>query len=258
MPDKRQIIDHWFADLYDQEETDTVDVALLLELLGLAPLNVLDPCCGTGRILLPLAQAGHTATGFDAEEAMLNRLSAKAQGVPRLNFRKMDAVTGDWGQGFDVVVLAGNILINIESDMDYKRAQETFIQKAAACLRPGGYLYLDFDLHARPLEVFTLKKERVIFQGTDDLGVSGKCSLLEGRYDTDTQMYWGKGIKELTLPNGEKIVENLQSSKHIPTLDDVLGWLQACGFEVLIIYGDHEKHPIGPDTHRAILYAKKA
>lgn len=258
MLNRKQIIDHWFADLYDQEETYTMDVALLLDLLGLDPKYVLEPCCGTGRILLPLAQTGHTVTGFDAQEAMLSRLSAKAEGVPRLSYRKMDAITGDWGYGFDAVVLAGNIIINIESDMNYKQAQETFIQKAAACLRPGGYLYLDFDLHARPLEVFTLKKERVIFQGTDGTGISGKCVALEGGYDSDTQMCWGKGIKELTLPNGEKIVENLQSSKHIPTLDDVTGWLHAYGFEILTAYGDYEKNPIGPDTHKAILYAKKA
>ncbi len=257
MLDRKQIMGHWFADLYDQEETYTMDVALLLDTLGPDPKNVLEACCGTGRILLPLAQAGHTATGFDKEEAMLNKLKPKAEGVPRLHYRKMDAVTGDWGHGFDVVVLAGNILINIESEMNYKQAQETFIQKAAACLKPGGYLYLDFDLHARPWEVFPLKKERVIFQGTDDTGVTGKCVALEGGYDVDTQMCWGKGIKELNLPSGEKIVEDVRSLKHIPTLEDVTGWLHAYGFEILTAYGDYEKHPIGPDTHRAILYAKK-
>ncbi len=257
MPNRKQIIDHWFADLYDQEETYTMDVALLLDTLGPDPKNVLEACCGTGRILLPMAQAGHTVTGFDAEEAMLNKLKPKAEGVPRLHYRKMDAISGDWGQGFDVVVLAGNILINIESEMNYKQAQETFIQKAAACLRPGGYLYLDFNLHARPQEVFTLNRERIIFQGTDDQGVSGKCTLLEGTYDPDTQMCRSRGRKELTMPNGEIIVENTVSTKHIPTLDDVTGWLHANGFEILTAYGDYEKHPIGPDTHRAILYARK-
>jgi SAM-dependent methyltransferase len=257
MLNKKQIMDHWFADLYDQEETYTMDVALLLDTLGPDPKNVLEACCGTGRILLPLALAGHTATGFDKETAMLARLKPKAEGVPHLYYREMDGVTGDWGQGFDVVVLAGNILINIESDMDYKQAQETFLKKAAACLKPGGYLYLDFDLHARPWEAFTLKKERVIFQGTDDTGVTGKCVALEGGYDRDTQMCWGKGIKELTLPNGEKIMEDVRSLKHIPTLSDVTGWLHAYGFKILTAYGDYEKHPIGPDTHRAILYARK-
>ncbi len=258
MLNKEQILAHWVADLYDQEETETADVALLLDTIGPTPQNVLEVCCGSGRILIPLAHAGHTVTGFDKQEAMLKRLEAKAKGVPRLSFFKMDAVTGDWGRGFDTVVLAGNILINIETPMPDKQAQELFIQKAATCLRQGGRLYLDFELHANPQEIFTLHHERIIFQGTDDMGVRGKCSLLEGVYDPATQMYRGKGRKELTLPSGETIMEKTSSLKHIPTLNDVTGWLHSNGFSVLSSYGDYGRHPIGSNTYRGILYAEKA
>lgn len=57
----QEIYDKWFADLYELEETETEDVLLLLSLLGSKPLKVLEPACGSGRILVPLAKAGHQA-----------------------------------------------------------------------------------------------------------------------------------------------------------------------------------------------------
>jgi SAM-dependent methyltransferase len=250
-------MDHWFAGLYDQEETGTQDIALLLDFLGPIPQNILEACCGTGRILIPLSQAGHTVTGFDADEAMLERLSIKAQGTPCLSYMKMDAFSGDWGQDYDAVVLAGNILINIKTQIPYRQAQETFIEKAAGCLRTGGRLFLDFDLHERPQDVFTLHKERVIFEGTDDQGVNGKYSLLDGVYDPDTRLCHTKGRAELILQSGERITKNMDSLKYIPTLNEVVQWLDVNRLSIVADYGAFDKRPIGPDTHRAILCAKK-
>jgi SAM-dependent methyltransferase len=39
---------------------------------------ILEPMCGTGRFLLPLAEEGFEIHGFDASQAMLDRLHAKA------------------------------------------------------------------------------------------------------------------------------------------------------------------------------------
>jgi hypothetical protein len=72
-----------------------------------------------------------------------------------------------------VVALAGNILVNIESDKDYSEAQAMFICKAAEALRPGGHVYLDFDLH---INLSSSLDDSCYFHGTDDFGTSGKFS----------------------------------------------------------------------------------
>ncbi|KTD53471.1 methyltransferase [Legionella santicrucis] len=41
--------------------------------------RILEPMCGTGRFLLPLQEEGFDVYGFDASEAMLTRLDAKAK-----------------------------------------------------------------------------------------------------------------------------------------------------------------------------------
>jgi len=44
--------------------------------------TVLELGCGTGRVLLPLARAGHDVTGIDASAAMLARCRAKLAREP--------------------------------------------------------------------------------------------------------------------------------------------------------------------------------
>jgi hypothetical protein len=68
---------------------------------------------------------------------MLLRCRPKAQGLS-LRVYRADAAIEGWGEGFDLVVLAGNLLINIETQMDYKAAQALFVQKAAKARRRAG------------------------------------------------------------------------------------------------------------------------
>ncbi|MPN25949.1 hypothetical protein SDC9_173370 [bioreactor metagenome] len=157
-----------------------------------------------------------------------------------------------------MVVLAGNIFINVVTDGDYKTAQRLFIKKAGEALKHGGYIYLDFNLLAHPEIFFNCSSERVHFDGTDDTGVYGRYIGCTGTYDTETQMTNGKSRTELLLPNGESYVFECKTSKHIPTLRQVRDWLTEFGFRIEQEYGDYDRNPVSELTHRAILYAKKA
>lgn len=253
-----QIKNHWYAYIYDQQENQTYDVELMLEIFGKEPKKILEVCCGGGRILVPLAKAGHEACGIDMDEDMMSMIPAKTAGMKNIRYRKADALTDDWGKDYDIIVQAGNIMINIETAGDYKQAQQTFIRKAAEALKHCGYLYLDFDLSAYPERVFNSTGERVHFEGYDDTGVYGKYIGCGGTFDSITQMTDGKSRTELTLPNGETHIFEKKSAKHIPTLSQVHEWLDNLGFVIEQEYGDYERNSIGETTHRAIIYAKKS
>ena len=55
---EKPIISKWVADMYDQKVTETNDVEFLLSVVGQTPKRILEVCCGSGRILVPLAKAG--------------------------------------------------------------------------------------------------------------------------------------------------------------------------------------------------------
>src|SRR5436309_7814160 len=62
--------DAGMARLYDAFPFDA-DVPLYLELAAVQAGTILEVACGTGRVLLPLARAGHRITGLDASPHML-------------------------------------------------------------------------------------------------------------------------------------------------------------------------------------------
>ena len=64
-------------DLYDLEHAGfSDDVELYLRLAEVVGDPVLELGCGTGRVLVPLAAAGHLITGIDRSRPMLNRARA--------------------------------------------------------------------------------------------------------------------------------------------------------------------------------------
>ena len=144
------VIAKWNADMYDQNETGTRDVEFALSVIGGTPRNILEIACGSGRFLVPLARAGHIVTGLDFDEYMLEKICQKAAGLSNIAWRRADAVKDGWGSGFDVVMLAGNLLFNLISDMDYEKAQELLIRKAADALKPGGSVYIDYSYTMHP------------------------------------------------------------------------------------------------------------
>jgi SAM-dependent methyltransferase len=256
---------HWYADIYEQFENQTGDAEFLLNMLREytdgSPQKILEVACGGGRICIPLAQAGHIVTGFDADEHMLLRCYRRMKGMSNITCYSADALTSDWGSDFDVVVLAGNVLINIETDMDYAEAQRTFIHKAASALKPGGHLFLDFDLLYDPSRFFNSLRESSYFSGTDDMGTSGRTVSYGSVYDPVTHICAGTSHLELTANNGESFVISELWHKHIPPQDQVYGWLSEAGLTIERSYKNYSDEPlpepIDESTHRATIWVRK-
>lgn len=267
---KQFIVKHWYASSYEKFENQTDDVKFLIELLneqtGGAPQKILEVGCGGGRICIPLAQAGHNVTGFDTDSYMLLRCYRRMKGISNIRCYQADATNCDWGTGFDVVVMAGNILINIESDMEYAEAQQNFIRKSATALRQGGHLILDYDQHseASAIKFFNRLGEsgRLGDDSTyvDELGTSGKIKIYGNVYDPVTRMCTWASHMDLLTNNGERIIGSTIGYKHIPTLTQVYEWLADAGFNIEKTcrnYTDVSISAKEPDYVRATIWARK-
>ncbi|MEN6312831.1 MAG: GNAT family N-acetyltransferase [Clostridiaceae bacterium] len=250
---------HWYAYIYEQQVIQADEVAFILDTVGNVSKRILEVACGGGRILAPLARAGHIVTGFDSDKAMLERCELKIKPLSNANCYYADAVTEDWGREFDVVVLAGNILLNIVSDMDYSQAQTLFIRKTTEALKNGGHLYLDFDCYDRPSMSSENKREWVCFKGMDDRGTYGKYIVVSGDYSVDTRIDRSSRRYEITPVNGNTEIFEVLSIKHFPTLLQVHTWLSDAGFVIEQEFGGYDRHPINESEigNRAIIWARK-
>ena len=263
MYNEKEIISVWNANMYDQKVIETDDVDFLISVIGNQPKRILEVCCGSGRILVPLAKAGHVVFGLDADMYMLSKIQAKVKGLDNIQWRKADAVHDEWGKDYDIVVLAGNILYNIVSDMDYAKSQELFILKAAAALKPGGYIFIDYRpgghyITQSPPSHKNDDSKWVVWEGTDRDGNFGRMVLLGDRYDADTGL--GSFIRrfEITLKSGEIVTQDIQSHKHFAPLEQLHSWLRKAGFVIEQEYGDFKKNAITDESTSVIIYARKA
>ncbi len=114
--------------------------AALVASIAPEPASVLDAGCGTGRVAIELNRRGHAVVGVDVDAAMLEAARAKA---PDLVWVQGDLTDPglDLGQTFDVVVMAGNVLIFVPPGTEGR-----VIRNAARWLRPGGLLVTGYSL----------------------------------------------------------------------------------------------------------------
>ena len=99
---------------------------------------MLDAGCGTGRVAIELHRRGLDVVGLDLDPAMLARARAKS---PDVAWVQGDLVDVDLGRRFDVVVLAGNVMIFLEPG-----TEGAVVTNLARHLEPGGALVAGFQL----------------------------------------------------------------------------------------------------------------
>ncbi|CAB4586410.1 unannotated protein [freshwater metagenome] len=105
---------------------------------SLHPRSVLDAGCGTGRVAIELDRRGIEAVGVDLDGDLLALAARKA---PQLRWECTDLASMDLGRTFDVVVLAGNVLLFCRDDR-----RSDVVARCAAHLGPGGLLVAGFSL----------------------------------------------------------------------------------------------------------------
>ncbi|MGH9263604.1 MAG: class I SAM-dependent methyltransferase [Acidimicrobiales bacterium] len=114
---------------------------------GLGPRSVLDAGCGTGRVAIELARRGLDVVGVDLDPAMLEVARAKQPDVPWVHGDLADV---DLGRTFDVVVMAGNVMIFLAPGTEGR-----VVANLAWQVAPGGYLVAGFALEPGRLDLPT-------------------------------------------------------------------------------------------------------
>jgi SAM-dependent methyltransferase len=117
-----------------------------------SPDSVLDAGCGTGRVAIELDRRGVSVVGVDVDASMLATARRLA---PQLTWVEHDLATLDLGRTFDVVVMAGNVLV-----FTAPGTQAEVIAGCARHLTTDGFLVAGFQLSERyPIERYDAETE---------------------------------------------------------------------------------------------------
>jgi SAM-dependent methyltransferase len=130
------------ASLYDAFPF-TDDLDFYAGLAGTQGGRVLELGCGSGRILVPLARAGHHVVGVDTSPHMLalacEKLATAGPEVARARLVQGDLRYFELSERFDLAIVAVKTFAYLITRHDQQRA----LAAVAAHLRPGGLLVID-------------------------------------------------------------------------------------------------------------------
>lgn len=142
-----------WAQQYDSNENKTRDLEARSLRETLAPLSFercLEIGCGTGKNTVWLMEKAASVTAVDLSEEMLEKARAKITAT-HVQFVQAD-ITQPWSFAVTQFDLVGFSLV-----LEHIELLNPVLQKAAAALKPGGYLYIS-ELH--PFKQYNGSKAR--------------------------------------------------------------------------------------------------
>jgi SAM-dependent methyltransferase len=254
------------ARLYDLDLVDDPgDLDLFLALADRATGPILELAVGSGRLAVPLAQAGHAVTGVDLDPAMLDRARARAAADAGTDAAGRIAGRLEWIEG-DLVDLrlptAGTfglafIALNSLLVLPTRSAQRAALRTMADHLAPGGLAVVD-----------------IWIPDAEDLGrFDGRISLEWPRLDPETGSIVtkvGSALHEAasaTVTLTTIFEEGGQGASarrwvrrdrlRLVSADELRGFAEEAGLGVELMAGDYGLGPLGPGSERAVLIAVK-
>lgn len=245
------------AELYDLEHAGfRDDIDLLLSFADIVGGPILEMGCGSGRILLPLAGAGHDVTGVDRSAVMLERArAATREGAFAGSIRFMQGSMTEAGSApggpFGLVIFSLNALMHLPTVAEQRAALEA----AMRALDPKGQLIID-SMNPTP----------------DHLSSLGSAPILEGSWE---------------LRDGSTVDKWAHRHVHPPTQTiDTLLWydtvepdgtlqrkrsrfplryihpaelelmLELAGFSEVRMYGSYDMDPLDDESERLFVTAE--
>ena len=249
------------ARLYDVDLVeDPGDLDLYLALAARAGGAVLELAAGTGRLAVPLAEAGHEVTAVDIDPAMLARLRRRAAAAGNAVAGRLTVVEGDLldlrlegDRAFSLAFIALNSLFLLAS----RDAQRQAFKAMAGQLAPGGLAVADVWLpDADDLARFD---GRMILEYDREDPESGRrvTKVAAAQHDAST------GIVNLTTiyeegRQGEAAVRWVRrDALRLASSGELEDFATDAGLEVETIAGDYDLGPLGSGGDRAIIVARR-
>ncbi len=235
-----------YAQYYDHDHRDTVpDFEFYLDYARQCGSPVLELACGTGRLLIPLAESGIEMTGVDLSENMLavckhkveDRQMAERVTLVHASMADYDLPRKD----FSLVFIAFRSFMHLYNQQD----QLACLRRTFEHLRSGGTLIIDLYspiykfLAKEPDQPFSVRREFDLPNGNhgirkdrfvrNDPALQIQHSELRiEEYDTE-----GALVHEHTVPISTRYTFRYEMQL----------LLEKVGFEVIEFFRDYDKNP---------------
>ncbi len=252
MPDDPYAADAQYYDAIHGNLRD--DVGLWLSFAGRTDRPVLEVGCGTGRIAIELARAGHAVTGIDPSAAMLERARARAEDlavdIALIEGRPLELTLER--DHYGLVLVPADVFLYCGDAME----QVATLGWLAGGLQFNGVLAVDLPGPALWLDPATNGQVMLTFSGETAEGTRFDAYQVH-EDDLAAQERWLRVTYEQVDETG---VVHRTSSEH--RLRYVYRYeaehlVKLAGLLLVDIYGDYDLGPLTNDSERMIVLARR-
>jgi SAM-dependent methyltransferase len=244
-------------ELYDLEHANFAeDIALYLQFAEVIGDPILEMGCGTGRVLRPLAVAGHRVTGVDRSAPMLTRARQVLVGIPEpgtVTLFEGSMASADRAPGgpFGLVIFSLNGLMHLPTLAEQREA----LVAARRALDPRGMLVIDLP-NPTP-DWLAAFDGRVHLDGTWDRRDGEAVSRFSSSTHSpslqriDTELWYDTVHRDGSV---QRVRTRFQMRYLIRSELELL--LELVGFVEWQIYGTYELDPFDDHSERMLVTAE--
>ncbi|MBX2870993.1 MAG: class I SAM-dependent methyltransferase [Saprospiraceae bacterium] len=210
--------------------------------------RILELCCGTGRLTIPMAMDGYNISGVDYTASMLEsaKIKASAEGLD-IEFFEADIRTLDLPSKYDLIFIPFNSIHHLYKNEDLFKA----FKGVKSHLKEGGLFLLDCFNPSIQFIVEGEKEQKEIARYTTDDGrnVVIKQAM---KYESKTQI---NRIEWHYFINGQfDSIQNLDMRLFFPQeLDSYLKWT---GFTIIQKFGGFDEQAFTDHSEKQIFVCR--
>ena len=252
MPDDPYAADAAYYDAIHGSFRD--DTGLWLSFAGRTDRPVLEVGCGTGRIALALARAGHTVTGIDPSPAMLAVARQKAED-DAFEVTFIEGATLELAletEHYGLVIVPLDVFLYCEDGEE----QVAMLRQLGQSLVFNGLLAIDLPGPAAALDPGSNGQQTLVFSGATAEGELFDCWHLH-EDDLAAQTRHLRVTYETVAEDGlvrRKKSDHLLRYVYRFELEYLVN---AAGLELADIYGDYELGPLTNDSERMVAIVRR-
>ncbi len=239
------------ATIYDGMNTHLNDLPFYRRWLPKSPeARILELCCGTGRLTIPIAQAGYDITGVDYTPSMLEQAKVKAaEAGLAIEFIEADMRTLDLSDTYELIFIPFNSIHHLYTNEDLFQTLANVKQH----LKAGGTFLFDcFNPNIHYIvEGEKEQKEVAAYQTEDGRKVRITQTM---KYEKDTQV---NRIAWHHFIDGKfDSIQSLDMRMFFPQeLDAYLKW---SGFDIVHKFGGFEGEVFSDQSDKQVFVCRQA
>lgn len=247
------------APLYDAFPFDD-DVPFYRDLAAAQGGRVLELCCGSGRLLVPLAGAGCQIVGLDASPHMLALARAKLEASAPQLAANATLVRGDMRDfalsgRFDLAIIAVKSFAYLSERADQQRT----LAAVARHLRPGGLLAIDL-LHPSPSWLLeppgSLRQDLV--HSVPEQGITVARTETAVSTDLARQIRVIRSAYEIVAEDGTVTKRFVEWPYRFTYRFEAEHLLERVGFSIAALYGGYQREPFVSDSRTMLFLARRS